>query len=79
MRKRVFCWMPTKIYTVKFWQNGFKWISFAWLDTDGRHYETEEVLIIDLDWLQKRMTPNDLGNRRAAFGASELNAGLCRF
>lgn len=58
MRKRVFCWLPTKIYIIKHFQNGFKWLSFAWLDTDGKHYETEEVLTIDIDWLQKMAGSN---------------------
>lgn len=58
MRKRVFCWLPTKIYIIKYFRNGFKWLSFAWLDEDGRCYETEEVLTIDLDWLQKRVGSN---------------------
>lgn len=58
MRKRVFCWFPTKIYTVKFWRTGFKWLSFAWLDDDGYHYETKEVLTIDFDKLQKRAGAN---------------------
>jgi len=58
MRKRVFCWLPTKFYTLKFWQNGYKWLSFAWLDKDGQHYETEEALEIDVDYLLKRMGSN---------------------
>jgi hypothetical protein len=58
MRKRVFCWFPKKIYTVKFWQNGYKWLSFAWLDNDGRHYETEEVLKVDVDYLLKMLGSN---------------------
>lgn len=47
-RKRVFCWLPTDIYTSKYWKNGFRWMSYAWLDADGHHYETKEVITGEL-------------------------------
>ena len=55
-RKRVFCWVPTPVYVVQHWQNGYAWLSFRWLDSDGRVYEAEEPMGIDIDELLRKKT-----------------------
>lgn len=50
MRIKHFCWLPTKVYLTKYWRNGFRWLSFGWLDhEDGKIYETKEALEVDFD------------------------------
>lgn len=56
MRTKKFCWIPTKVYKIKYFRPGFKWLSYAWLDADGCFYETKTPLMIDFDELAKRHT-----------------------
>ena len=36
--KHKFCWLPTKIYSSRYYQDGFAWLSWVWLGDDGKHY-----------------------------------------
>ncbi len=39
--KRKFCWLPTKVYSSKYYRAGFKWFSWAWLGDDGQYYTSK--------------------------------------
>lgn len=53
MRKKVFCWLPTCVYKVRFWRDGFIWLGFGWLDKDGCIYRDKNPLEIDFDDLHR--------------------------
>ena len=35
---RKFCWLPTPVYSSKYYRWGFRWFKFVWLGDDGKHY-----------------------------------------
>lgn len=37
---RVFCWLPTPVYSSRYWRDGFRWFSFVWIGADGNYYTT---------------------------------------
>lgn len=39
-KKRVFCWLPQKVYLSKYYQDGFVWLGFAWLGEDRKLYRS---------------------------------------
>ncbi len=41
--KRKFCWLPTEIYSCKYYRDGFRWLSFVYVDDDGKHYAKEPL------------------------------------
>lgn len=50
MRIKKFAWLPTRVHIIKYFQCGFKWFDYVWLDaSDGKYYITEKELEIDLD------------------------------
>lgn len=44
MRKRRFAFWPTPVRTTRYWQDGFRWFKWVWLDSDGNYYTTKEPL-----------------------------------
>ena len=39
--KYKFCWLPTKVYSSKYHQDGFRWLTWVWLGNDGKHYTSK--------------------------------------
>lgn len=40
LRDRRFAWLPTEVYSAKNYRCGFKWLTWVYLDEDGRYYIT---------------------------------------
>jgi hypothetical protein len=42
--RRVFCWLPTRVYHMHspFYRDGFRWFKSVWRDVDGKHYVESE-------------------------------------
>lgn len=39
--KHKFCWLPTNIYSSRYYRDGFAWLSWAWVGDDGKAYKGE--------------------------------------
>jgi hypothetical protein len=39
--KRVFCWVPTPVYSSEYMRAGFRWLTFVWRRSDGKHFAVE--------------------------------------
>jgi hypothetical protein len=37
-RRRVFCWLPTRVYSGAYFRDGFRWLTYVWRDADGKHH-----------------------------------------
>jgi hypothetical protein len=42
MRVKKFAWIPVKLFKYKYYQDGYAWFRFVWLDPNGKCYTTKE-------------------------------------
>ncbi len=49
---RVFCWIPTDMYSAPFFRDGYAWFRFAYRNADGRHYRTKLLALDALRWAE---------------------------
>jgi len=36
--KRKFCWLPTPVYSSRYYRCGYRWFKWVWIGDDGKHY-----------------------------------------